>query len=651
MAVVAAMTAITAAAGPAQATVGGENGRIVFSSNRPAVDASTDFEIYVMDADGGNIEQLTDNAPMLGEDGVTLTDINDLDPAVSPDGTRIAFTSNRPAPDGSTDNELYVMAMDGSGLTQLTNQPSGPPSDNAEFEPAWSPDGTRLAFRRGNGNSAELYVLEIATGIETHLVVPGSGMSGFDGLPAWSPDGSQLAFRKGSGSGADIWLWTFATATPSPLTAVADVTETQPNWSPDGTRIVFARGDEGVGSGIWTIAAAGGDAEPITQPTTYSDTNPVWSPAGDRIVFQTSRHGTPPVSEGVLPTVGPPAEPTDVGNLELYSMKIDGTDEVRLTTDASTTGPKDQMPDWQPIPLAGLSVSLLGTAGAVTAGTNGVYTATVANAGPSTATGVTLTFTLPVGATPVSAAASSGSCTVGANVICTLGAVPLGGTATATVVTSFAAVGSFAATATVAGDQPDADSTDNAATAGIDVVAAPVVPPAPGAGPVATVILPPTRATACTITGTAGADVLRGTAGVDRICALGGDDTVFGLGGNDVIEAGSGNDAVYAGAGADRVTGAAGRDTLVGGTGNDRVNGGSGNDVILGLAGHDRLYGDAGNDTLTGGLGKDRLYGGSGADVIDAHDGLADRVDGGAGTDTGFTDDGIDIVRRVERLP
>lgn len=115
-----AAVAAVAAAVPlpsAHAAVAGENGRIVFASNRPAADGSTDFEIYAMDADGGNVEQLTDNAPMVGEDGVTLTDINDLDPAVSPDGTKIAFTSNRPAADGSTDNELYVMAMDGSDLT------------------------------------------------------------------------------------------------------------------------------------------------------------------------------------------------------------------------------------------------------------------------------------------------------------------------------------------------------------------------------------------------------------------------------------------------------------------------------------------------------------------------------------------------------
>ena len=87
------------------------------------------------------------------------------------------------------------------------------------------------------------------------------------------------------------------------------------------------------------------------------------------------------------------------------------------------------------------------------------------------------------------------------------------------------------------------------------------------------------RAAPCTITGTAGKDVLRGTSGQDVIC---------GLGGNDRISSGAGNDLIR------------------GGDGRDRIRGGDGNDVLLGQNGNDRLFGDGGRNRLNGGRGRDR---------------------------------------------
>ena len=86
-------------------------------------DRDGDFEIYVMDADGKNQTQLTQN--------------NDRDwfPSWSPDGQRIAFMSNR---DG--DFEIYVMDADGKNITQLTQ------NNDYEWLPSWSPDGQRIAF-------------------------------------------------------------------------------------------------------------------------------------------------------------------------------------------------------------------------------------------------------------------------------------------------------------------------------------------------------------------------------------------------------------------------------------------------------------------------------------------------------------------------
>jgi TolB protein len=105
---------------------------IVFSSKRDG-----DFEIYVMDADGGKVRQLTRN------EAEGTNEADDGSPSWSPDGNRIAFTSTRDHEgDGFESEELYVMDADSDAQTRLTENESG------EGAPRWSPDGEWLLFAR-----------------------------------------------------------------------------------------------------------------------------------------------------------------------------------------------------------------------------------------------------------------------------------------------------------------------------------------------------------------------------------------------------------------------------------------------------------------------------------------------------------------------
>lgn len=139
----------------------------------------------------------------------------------------------------------------------------------------------------------------------------------------------------------------------------------------------------------------------------------------------------------------------------------------------------------------------------------------------------------------------------------------------------------------------------------------------------------------CTITGTAGDDILEGTAGDDVICGLGGNDYLIGGDGDDYLLGGEGDDELIAGPGNDLIAGEDGNDRAFGGEGFDEIRGGHGQDALSGGPGLDLLLGGDGDDDLAGGDGSDELFGGAGND----------QMRGGADDDTLHGGVGGDILR------
>jgi putative hemolysin len=149
--------------------------RIAFSSNRAGRVAGQAYatDIFVMNADGSDPRNLTDSAAY------------DTAPAWSPDGSHIAFQSDRDA----NWPEIYVMAADGSNPRNLTNH------ESYDGNPAWSPDGSTIAFDRDQDGNREIYLMA-ADASNVHRLTNHQGM---DGLPTWSPDGRYIAFQSDRG--------------------------------------------------------------------------------------------------------------------------------------------------------------------------------------------------------------------------------------------------------------------------------------------------------------------------------------------------------------------------------------------------------------------------------------------------------------------
>ena len=353
--------------------VPGANGRIAFASDRTGT-----FEVFTMNADGSDVRQLTPNGDV---NPTTNAPAQDREPAWSPDGQRLAFRSDR-----AGNNDVWVMNADGTGATNLTND--GAP----EGEMSWSPDGTRLVFRRIVASGEQLFVMNADGSGDTQLTTSGQNYR-----PDWSPDGSRIVFSSDRGTGEQIFVMNADGSSQTPLTSPGGG-QFDPAWSPDGSRIAFAR-ESAIDAGdadLIVMTAAGAGQQNITNsaPNEYY---PAWSPDGTRIAIAR----TPPNVPGVANSGG-----------DIFVLAPDGSGLTNITN----TADHDTDPDWQrrltapptptPTPTATPTATPVGgvTDLAVTISTNKPtvrrgstvgYTITVRNNGPSVAPRIELLTTLP----------------------------------------------------------------------------------------------------------------------------------------------------------------------------------------------------------------------------------------------------------------
>lgn len=239
-------------------------GPMIFVSNRSGIVPGTPNgnEIWTMNANGTNPVRLTNNTTA------------EWEPHWNPAGTKIAFTSNLAVNgipwDGNWD--VYTMNPDGSDVTNLTNSPS------YDFNSTWSPDGSQIAFTTDRDGNAEIYVMDQFGGNLINL----TNNLASDGHPAWSSDGSKIAFRSDRNGNDEIYVMNFDGTGQTRLTNNAAV-DNLPAWSPDGTKIAFSSSRSGTYD-IYSMNANGTGLKRLTN-NPAEEIEPAWSPDGTKIVY------------------------------------------------------------------------------------------------------------------------------------------------------------------------------------------------------------------------------------------------------------------------------------------------------------------------------------------------------------------------------
>ncbi|NDJ75364.1 MAG: hypothetical protein GYB65_03815 [Chloroflexi bacterium] len=284
-----------------------------------ASDASGDMEIYTINTDGTGLTNLTENPA------------TDESPTWAPDSGRLAFQSDR---DGDT--ELYVMAADGTNPARLTTSPG------ADRNPVWSPDGMRIAFLSERNNNSDIFVVDHNG---TNLVQLSSTRYD-DRNPAWSPDGVLIAYVEGIQPDVSELVTINADGFDRIQRTLLTAQITQPDWSLDGAWIALAADQDG-SSDLLVLQVATNSLLPLTAMPGVENTAPLWS-AGDtsQAVLPPPAAATPSGASGETGQEGAglPAIPTATMGIPTATQSLPTPEPPTATPQAPPTLPPPTRP-------------------------------------------------------------------------------------------------------------------------------------------------------------------------------------------------------------------------------------------------------------------------------------------------------------------
>jgi Tol biopolymer transport system component len=239
---------------------------------------------------------------------------------------RIAFSGGPPHAE-----DVFVVDANGAGFARVTSDPA------ADFDPTWSPDGTRIAYRHQPGDdlTTDIYVID-TDGSAARDLTRNDGVP--DWGPSWSPDGKRIVWNSGRNHPGTFRGYLMKPDGSGVRPLGADVWVEYPAWSPDGRRLAFM-GQTPEGSENYEIYVVGADGTGLRRLTDSpgADGWPAWSPDGSRILFSSVRDDCSYTDATDCTTSG------DLGPYHrLYVMNADGSGQTRLSEAFG------QIADWSP---------------------------------------------------------------------------------------------------------------------------------------------------------------------------------------------------------------------------------------------------------------------------------------------------------------
>jgi TolB protein len=291
---------------------------------------NVDFDIYKMNAEGGAL------TPVLADPAY-----RDSGAVLSPDGSTIAFVRSL-APTQNAQgayeyiggSEIWTQDVATGRLTQLTV------SKYEHDQPAWSPDGSTIAYRSTEGGEPEIWLMD-ADGSHQRVLTE---TNGYNGEPVWSPDGSKIAFDsdqdRSTGFGVSVWVMNADGSNVIRLTD-SDAGDIVTSWSPDGTKIAFQRSvnESDYAWDVWTMNVDGSHQRQLTN-WPGMDGGARWSPDGTQLLFSSDRYIDEQKAEHIADEVGGSASwPTAV-----YLMDADGTNVRQMVPPDRYVDPSEWTP-------------------------------------------------------------------------------------------------------------------------------------------------------------------------------------------------------------------------------------------------------------------------------------------------------------------
>jgi len=282
-------------------------GRIVFHSDRDG-----EIDIYVANADGSDARRLTDAAG------------RDFEPAWSPDGSTIVFSSDRDDPDNAV---LYLMDADGANQRRLI-----PALADDQIGARWSPDGQWILFQ-SNPLVDGLPRFDIfksrpdGSDLNQLTDTPGNNF-----MADWSPDGERIVFVSQRDGNRELYVMNADGSDQVRLTG-GGWENSLPRWSPDGQKVVFESNRSGSAYGLFLIDAPDGATTDGAQENTVR-----------MLTFPGFNHSTPGWAGNDWLYISSDRDSTNLINWEIYLLKADGSEVFRVTDNPAL----DRFPSWTP---------------------------------------------------------------------------------------------------------------------------------------------------------------------------------------------------------------------------------------------------------------------------------------------------------------